>query len=77
MSLSPRVADGLQHRGENLIAIRQHVVVVAARRLRAQQGRHVRRKQRVVGFVQALDLEGLEILRRHQQERDDAEDDQD
>ena len=63
--------DGLEHRGENLVAVGQDVEVVAARRVGAHERRHVCGVRRVLGRHGAADPQGHLVLREHQAEGDD------
>ena len=74
------VIDRLEHRGENLVAVGQHVVPVAAREIRADKRRNVRGRAGIVRGDGAPHLQGLLVLRDHEEkphhDRDNGENDE-
>lgn len=72
-----RVIDGSEHRGQKLVAVRQHHIRVTARGLRADQRGQVRKEPWVGGPVLAVDLERHAILAEREQHAHDPHDDQD
>ena len=73
-----RAADRLEHRGKHLIAVGQHVVVVAARRVGADERRDVGWVPGVPGRGRAANLQREVVLREHEENRDhDRRDGQD
>lgn len=50
-----RAPDGLQHRGENAVAVQQHLESVAGHDRRAQQHAHAAQKIRILDSIEPLD----------------------
>jgi len=65
-----RAPDGLQHRGENAVAVQQHLETVASHDRRAQQHAHAAQEIRILDSIEPLDplfnllLAGGEIQRQ-------------
>ena len=70
------LTDGVEHRREELVAVGEQRVRVAARRLHSEQRRDVPCEARVGGAVRAVDLQRLLVLRKSEDRGNDAEYDQ-
>ena len=68
--------DGREHRGKNLVAIRQDVIGVAARQVGANERGHVLRIPLVLGRHSTDDAQCLLVLCQHQAQPQDRGDDQ-